>query len=84
MPIGAYEPEWFMGPQHVTPEESLQAFLDTGADWFVPMHYGAFKLADDTPREALDRLEQARQMQNVEEERIVVLPHGETWRLSGK
>lgn len=84
MPIGAYEPEWFMGPQHVTPEQSLQAYEDTGAKWFVPMHYGAFKLADDTPREALDRLEAERCNRCIDKQRIVVLPHGETWRLSGK
>ncbi|MFF2885383.1 MBL fold metallo-hydrolase [Paenibacillus sp. NPDC057967] len=82
MPIGAYEPEWFMSPQHVSPEEALQAFEDTGAKWFVPMHYGAFKLADDTPREALDRLEAERCRRCLEEERIVVLPLGETWKLT--
>lgn len=59
MPIGAYEPEWFMHPSHVTPEEAIQAFRDVGAKVFIPMHYGAFMLADDTPREALDRLEEA-------------------------
>lgn len=84
MPIGAYEPEWFMGPQHVTPEQALQAFEDTGAKWFVPMHYGAFKLADDTPREALDRLEAGRAARGIGQERIVVLSHGETWKLSGR
>lgn len=83
MPIGAYDPEWFMGPQHVTPEEALQAFEDTGAGLFVPMHYGAFKLADDTPREALDRLEAGRAARGIDEGRIIVLPHGETWRLDG-
>ncbi|WP_338554836.1 MBL fold metallo-hydrolase [Paenibacillus sp. KS-LC4] len=83
MPIGAYEPEWFMGPQHVTPEQSLQAFEDVEARFFVPMHYGAFKLADDTPREALDRLEACRDSRCIEKERIVVLPHGECWRLAG-
>ncbi|MCU6712205.1 MBL fold metallo-hydrolase [Paenibacillus sp. J5C_2022] len=81
MPIGAYEPEWFMGPQHVTPEEALQAFQDVGARWFVPMHYGAFKLADDTPLEALDRLEAERARRMIEAERMILLPHGETWRL---
>ncbi|WP_240644496.1 MBL fold metallo-hydrolase [Paenibacillus paeoniae] len=82
MPIGAYEPEWFMGPQHVSPEEALQAFEDTGAKWFVPMHYGAFKLADDTPREALDRLEAERCRRCLEEDRVIVLPLGETWKLT--
>jgi hypothetical protein len=48
------------------------------------MHYGAFKLADDTPREALDRLEAERRKRCIEDDRILVLPHGETWRLSGK
>jgi len=84
LPIGAYEPEWFMGPQHITPEQALQAFDDLDASWFVPMHYGAFKLADDTPREALDRLEAERRKRCIEDDRILVLPHGETWRLSGK
>ncbi|OMF30874.1 MBL fold metallo-hydrolase [Paenibacillus sp. FSL H8-0548] len=84
LPIGAYEPEWFMGPQHITPEQALQAFDDLEAKWFVPMHYGAFKLADDTPREALDRLEAARRKRCIEDKRIIVLPHGETWRLCGK
>jgi len=84
MPIGAYEPEWFMSPQHVSPEQALQAFVDTGARWFVPMHYGCFKLADDTPREALDRLEKGRCSQNIESGRVVILSHGQTWRLSGR
>ncbi|MFC4776159.1 MBL fold metallo-hydrolase [Paenibacillus sp. GCM10023252] len=84
MPIGAYEPEWFMGPQHVTPEQALQAYLDCKAKWFVPMHYGAFKLADDTPREALDRLQSGIQELNIEAERVLVLPQGETWKLSGR
>ncbi|WP_373876480.1 MBL fold metallo-hydrolase [Paenibacillus spongiae] len=80
MPIGAYDPEWFMGPQHVTPEEALRAFIDIGARRFVPMHYGSFRLADDTPREALDRLEAEWDRLGIDEERLVVLPHGRTWQ----
>lgn len=83
MPIGAYEPEWFMGTQHVTPEEALQAYMDIGAQWFVPMHYGSFRLADDTPREALDRLYAQQKKLGLGESQLVVLPHGETWRLNG-
>ena len=80
LPIGAYDPEWFMSAQHVSPEESLQAFLDLGAQYFVPMHYGAFKLADDTPREALERLESARRKYGIAEDRLFLLQHGETMR----
>ena len=56
LPIGAYEPEWFMRDAHMSPEEAVQAFADLGASCMVPMHYDAYHLADDTPKEALDRL----------------------------
>lgn len=78
MPIGAYEPEWFMTSQHVNPEEAIQAFLDVGAETMIPMHYGTFRLADDTPREALDRMESARVKHAISEERIRTLGYGET------
>jgi L-ascorbate metabolism protein UlaG (beta-lactamase superfamily) len=80
LPIGAYEPEWFMTSQHTTPEEALQAFEDVSAKLMVPMHYGTFRLADDTAREALDRLEADRIRRGIAEEKIRVLQHGETLR----
>ncbi|MFD1929517.1 MBL fold metallo-hydrolase [Sporosarcina siberiensis] len=78
MPIGAYEPEWFMGIQHVTPEEALQAFVDVGAKVFIPMHYGAYRLADDTTKEALDRLLMEWEKRAFEKTRLRLLKHGET------
>lgn len=78
LPIGAYEPEWFMGPQHTTPEEAVAAFADLRAELFVPMHYGAFRLADDTPKEALDRLTAAWTAQALPECRLAVPRQGET------
>ncbi|WP_019637583.1 MBL fold metallo-hydrolase [Paenibacillus fonticola] len=80
MPIGAYEPEWFMTSQHTTPEEALQAFLDVKAKLMIPMHYGTFRLADDTAREALDRLEEDRKRRGIAESAIKILLHGETLR----
>ncbi|WP_308638391.1 MBL fold metallo-hydrolase [Paenibacillus silvisoli] len=82
MPIGAYDPEWFMAPQHVTPEEALQAFLDVRAKRFVPMHYGSYRLADDTPREAIDRLEAEVGRLKLASGTVLILPHGETVRLN--
>ncbi|MBG9737915.1 MBL fold metallo-hydrolase [Paenibacillus alvei] len=82
LPIGAYEPEWFMSQQHVSPEEALQAFEDVKAAKMIPMHYGAFKLADDTPKEALDRLEAERVKRGIAQERVCVLAHGEIWNFA--
>ncbi|GIP30463.1 membrane protein [Paenibacillus sp. J23TS9] len=81
MPIGAYEPEWFMTSQHVNPEEALQAFLDVKAETMIPMHYGTFRLADDTAQEALDRMEAERKRIGLDKERIKVMHYGETLRI---
>ena len=49
LPIGAYEPRWFMREQHMNPEEALQAFLDLGAARMAAMHWGCFDLTDESP-----------------------------------
>jgi L-ascorbate metabolism protein UlaG (beta-lactamase superfamily) len=56
LPIGAYEPVWFMGRQHMTPEQAGEAFLALGAARLVPMHWGAFQLTDEPISEPIGRL----------------------------
>jgi L-ascorbate metabolism protein UlaG (beta-lactamase superfamily) len=56
IPIGAYEPRWFMSAQHVDPHEAVQIFADVGADRAIGLHWGVFRLTDegrDVPRLAL-------------------------------
>ncbi|MDB5085120.1 MAG: hypothetical protein JWN30_2006 [Bacilli bacterium] len=78
MPIGAYEPEWFMSMQHVSPEQAVQAYLDTKARLFIPMHYGTFRLADDTPKDALERLTAEWKRLKLKEEDLKILHLGQT------
>ena len=80
MPIGAYEPEWFMRISHINPEDAVKAFRELNARTFIPMHYGAFRLADDTAAEALERLHNAWNDQNMPPENLRVMHLGETWR----
>lgn len=47
LPIGAYEPRWFMKSQHIGPEEAALAFGELGARTLVPMHWGTFQLSDE-------------------------------------
>jgi L-ascorbate metabolism protein UlaG (beta-lactamase superfamily) len=47
LPIGAYDPEWFMSGQHMGPEDAVRAFEILGAKMLCAMHWGTFKLTDE-------------------------------------
>lgn len=52
IPIGAYLPEWFMHPVHVSPEEALQMHRELNVTTSMAIHFGTFHLADDGQDEA--------------------------------
>jgi L-ascorbate metabolism protein UlaG (beta-lactamase superfamily) len=76
LPIGAYEPDSFRRV-HLSPEDSVQAFLDLKAQRLVPMHYGSFSLSLEPMDEPLPRLLNAAKQAGIEEA-VDVLPEGET------
>ncbi|MBC7792201.1 MAG: MBL fold metallo-hydrolase [Clostridia bacterium] len=51
IPIGAYEPRWFMQPQHMNPAEAARAHMILGSRRSVGIHWGTFQLTDE-PRDA--------------------------------
>jgi L-ascorbate metabolism protein UlaG (beta-lactamase superfamily) len=78
LPIGAYDPAWFMETMHLNPEQALKAFADLGARTFVAMHWGTFKLADEPLDEPPLRLEAERVRRGLPRERVRVLAIGES------
>lgn len=72
--IGAFEPRWFMKPNHNSPADALQAFVDTRARIMIPMHYGTFDLSDEPPGDPLRQLRQkASEMQLTERVKVLTI-----------
>ncbi|MBK6294948.1 MAG: MBL fold metallo-hydrolase [Rhodoferax sp.] len=78
LPIGGYEPRWFMRPQHINPNEALQAHLDLGAKHSVAMHWGTFALTDESLDQAPKDLALAKAARGVDNDAFIVMKIGET------
>jgi L-ascorbate metabolism protein UlaG (beta-lactamase superfamily) len=81
LPIGAYEPRWFMGAVHMNPAEAVQAHLDLGAGESIGMHFGTFQLTAEAIDEPLRALEEARRANDVPASQFRTLEFGESARL---
>jgi N-acyl-phosphatidylethanolamine-hydrolysing phospholipase D len=79
LPIGAYEPRWFMREQHMNPAEAYRAFLDLGAHMMLPMHWGTFDLTDEPADLPPGVLRQAVRQAGGDASRIRLLAIGERW-----
>ncbi len=79
LPIGAYEPRWFMREQHINPAEAYRAFRELGARYLIPMHWGTFKLSfeplDLPPKELLAAADAA----GGDRDRVRILKIGESF-----
>lgn len=79
LPIGAYEPRWFMKPAHMNPEEAVEAYRGLGnTGRFIGMHWGTFRLTDEPALEPLARIMQAWSAANLPDANLRMLAIGET------
>jgi L-ascorbate metabolism protein UlaG (beta-lactamase superfamily) len=74
LPIGAYDPP--SGREvHMNPEQAVRAFLELGARYLVPMHYGSFRLSYEPLDEPLERFLTCARAHGIED-RIRVMTEG--------
>jgi N-acyl-phosphatidylethanolamine-hydrolysing phospholipase D len=78
LPLGAYEPTWFMSSQHMGPEYSVRAFDALGARHFLGMHWGTYDLSDEPIDEGPRRLD-ALIADRPDADRFWVARHGATF-----
>jgi L-ascorbate metabolism protein UlaG (beta-lactamase superfamily) len=83
LPIGAYEPRWFMQSVHMNPAEAVQAHLDLGEPESIGMHFGTFQMTSEGIDEPLHALEEARRVKAVSAARFRTLSFGESLRFAG-
>jgi L-ascorbate metabolism protein UlaG (beta-lactamase superfamily) len=78
IPIGAYDPRWFMRDIHTDPEEAVQAHLDLRSRLSVAMHWGTFQLTAEAINDPVERLARARVALGVADEAFRVLDCGQS------
>lgn len=84
LPIGAYEPRWFMGYQHMNPAEAYRAFQDLGARYMLPMHWGTFDLTFEPIDEAAREFRRVVDAAGTDPKRSPVLGIGEGWHVPAR
>ena len=72
IPIGAYEPEWFMAASHVNPEDAIKIMLDLESEYSFGMHWGTFTLTDEDTIEPKIRLNEALKKANLNNFKTIV------------
>ncbi len=77
LPIGAFRPEWFMGPVHTSPDQAIQMHRELHVGTTVAIHYGTFHLADDHQDEPPVRIAQLLAASPEPKPNFVVLENGE-------
>ncbi|MCC8406764.1 MAG: MBL fold metallo-hydrolase [Rickettsia endosymbiont of Sceptobius lativentris] len=72
IPIGAYEPRWFMKPVHMNPEEAVFTHLDLNSKYSIASHFDVFQLADEAFNAAPLELRQAMKKHNIDENKFII------------
>jgi L-ascorbate metabolism protein UlaG (beta-lactamase superfamily) len=82
LPIGAYEPRWFMRDQHMDPGEALRAFIDCGAEHALAHHHGTFQLTEEAIHAPAAGLAAASRDAKLEADRFRALKPGQVWEFA--
>ena len=81
LPIGAYDPRWFMADQHQDPDEAVQGFLASGAVHAVGHHWGTIQLTNEARDEPRDRLAEMLDRHAVDPARFRAMEPAEVWEI---
>ncbi|WP_431016163.1 MBL fold metallo-hydrolase [Bradyrhizobium pachyrhizi] len=81
LPIGAYEPRWFMRDQHMNPEDAVKALADCGAAQALAHHHGTFQLTDEAIDAPAIALGEALDAASLPREKFLTLKPGQVFEI---
>lgn len=81
LPIGAYEPRWFMKEHHMNPDDAAMAHKDLGAQQSIGMHFGTVQLTDEDIDAPIEALKEAKSKHQLGEKEFLTLDIGESLSL---
>ena len=81
LPIGAYEPRWFMREMHMNPEDAVKALADCGAEVALAHHHGTFQLTDEAIDAPVNALAVALDAAKLPSEKFVALKPGQVFEI---
>jgi L-ascorbate metabolism protein UlaG (beta-lactamase superfamily) len=79
LPIGAYEPRWFMQDMHMNPDDAVKAMADCGAGQALAHHYGTFQLTDEAIDAPVNALAAALDTAKIQRDKFIALKSGQTF-----
>ncbi len=82
LPVGSYEPRWYMKSMHMNPSDTVRAFADLGARQLIPVHWGTLQLGDEPPGQAPLALREEIRKRGMSEDALHILAIGETAAVS--
>ncbi len=82
LPIGAYEPRWFMKDFHLNPKDAVQAHLDLNSQKSIGIHFGTFQLSDEAIDDPNKDLSRELKLKNMEQNTFVSPNNGDIFILN--
>lgn len=82
LPIGAYEPQWFLREMHMNPQDAVNAHQALRSEFSLAIHWGVFHLTDEAIDAPLKALELAKKSAGLGSESFIALEPGLSWQVS--
>lgn len=81
IPIGAYEPRWFMKDAHLNPRDALQAYKDLESNKMIGIHFGTFKLTDEGYNDPIETLYKEIKSLEIDSSEIIIPTFGKPYSI---